>query len=86
MTSAHETLDRVNGASRVGDALVTGRGSDERFAFVVECDHTGCGAVAFLVCDDSRFVAVHDSHDRVRRTEINSNNLFALCHRWPPLN
>ena len=50
--AAHEALDRVDGALRVGDRLPLGRVADEAVALVGEGDDAGRQPVAFLVGDD----------------------------------
>src|SRR5208283_1901537 len=78
---AHETLDRVDGTSRVGDRLALGRVAHQDFTLVGESDDAGSQAVAFLVGDDLDFTAFHDRHDGVGCAQVDTDDFFTLCHR-----
>ena len=79
MPPAHEALDRVDGAARVGDRLPLGRVADQPIALVGEGHHAGRQAVAFLIGDDLDLAAFHDRHDRVRRAQVDADDFF-FCH------
>ena len=80
MAPAHEALDRVDGAPRVGDGLALGRVADEAFALVGEGDDAGRQAVAFLVGDDLDLAAFHDRDDRVGGAQVDADDFFSFCH------
>ena len=65
--AAHEALDRVDRAPRVGDRLPLGRIADEPVALVGERHDAGGQPVAFLVGDDLDLAAFHDRDDGVGR-------------------
>ena len=75
---AHEALDRVDGAPRVGDRLPLGRVADQAVALVGEGDDAGRQAIAFLVGDDLDLAAFHDGHDRVGRAQVDADDFFLL--------
>ena len=77
---AHEALDRINGAPRVGHGLPLGRVADEAVAFVGEGHHAGRQAVAFLVGDHFDFVAFHHGHDGVGRPQVDADDFFFRHH------
>ena len=64
----------------VGDGLALGRLADQRLALVGEGDHAGRQPIAFLVGNDLRFLPFHDGHDRVGRSQVDADDLFALSH------
>ncbi len=76
MPAAHEALDRVDGAPRVGDGLPLGRVADEAVALVGERDDAGRQAIAFLVGDDLDLAAFHDGDDGVRGAEVDADDFF----------
>ena len=78
--AAHEALDRIDGAPRVGDRLPLGRFADERFALVVEGDDAGGEPVPFLIGNDLCFLALHDGNDGIRRSQVDSDDFFPLSH------
>src|SRR5262249_20316932 len=80
---AHEALDRVDCAPRVGDRLPLGRVAHQALALVGEGDDARRQAVAFLVRNDLDLAALHDGHDRVRRAQVDADDFF-LCHVCAP--
>jgi hypothetical protein len=88
VSAAHEPLDRVDRAFRVGDGLPAGDIAHEGLTLVVEGDHARREAIALLVRDHLGLLALHHRDDGVRRAEVDADDLFALlrCHDcWFPL-
>ena len=77
--AAHEPLDRVDRALRIGDGLPLGRIADEPVALVGERDDARRQPVAFLVGDDLDLAAFHDGDDRVRGAEVDADD-FLFSH------
>jgi hypothetical protein len=78
MLAAHESLDGEDRAVRVGHALPLGNLPNETLAFLGEGHHgRGCSST-FLIHDDSGLTALHHRHNRVRRTEVDSDDLAHL--------
>ena len=72
--ASHETLDAENRFLRVGDGLALGRFAHLALTAVDEGDDGRRRALAFRVCNDHRFVALHDGDAAVGGTQINSND------------
>ena len=73
--AAHEALDRINRVFRVGDGLPLRHLADQPLAALGERHHRRRGAATFLVRDDGRLAAFHHRDDRIRGSEVNSDNL-----------
>ncbi len=73
---AHEPLDRINGAARIGDCLAFGRVADEPIALVGEGHHAGGQALAFLIGDNFDFAAFHHGDDGVGGAKIDADDFF----------
>ena len=73
--AAHEALDRVDGVGRVGHRLALGQLADEAFAGLGEGDDGRYGPATLRRSDDGRLAALHDGDDRVRRAEIDADDL-----------
>jgi len=58
--------------------LAFGYLADQAFARLSDGHHGRSGTSAFLVGDHDRFAALHDGNDRVRGSQINSDNLTHL--------
>ena len=71
---SHETLDAENRFLRVGDGLALGRFAHLALTAVDEGDDGRRRALSFRVCNDHRFVALHDGDAAVGGTQINSND------------
>ena len=80
MPPAHEALDRVDGARRVGHRLPPGGLADEDVALIGERDDARRQPVAFGVRNDLRFFAFHDGDDRVGRAQIDADDFFTCSH------
>ncbi len=74
---AHEPLDAVERVLGVGHPLTLRRLADEALAAFREGDHRGRGAHALGILDHLRILAFHHGDTRIRRPEIDTNN---LCH------
>ena len=72
---AHEALDRVNGVFRVGDGLALGKLPYKPLSSLGECDDGRDGAPTLGGRNDRWLAALHDGHDRVRRTEVDADDL-----------
>ena len=79
-----ESLGGVEGVLRVGDGLPLGRGADESFTLLGECDHRGGRAHAFGVLNDLGSAALHQGDTGVGGSEIDSDNVLAGCLRKHP--
>ena len=77
---AHESLDRIDRAERVGDRLPPGRLAHDGLALVGERDDAGRQPVALGVGNDLGLFAFHHGHDRVRGAQVDSDDFFALSH------
>ena len=80
VAAAHEALDRVDGARRVGDGLASGRLADDGFPFIGERDDAGRETIPLGVGDDLHVFAFHHGDDRVGRSEVDSDDLFSARH------
>ncbi|EMA50569.1 putative NAD-specific glutamate dehydrogenase [Halococcus thailandensis JCM 13552] len=80
---ADEPFDRFDSPIGVLDGLVL-RGFADEALVVGERHHGGCGAVALAVDDDLRIAAFHHCERRVRRPEVDTEDLVAR-HCWPQL-
>ncbi len=80
MSAAHEPLDRINGALRVGDGLSSGGFADEHVALIGERDDARREPIAFGVRNDLRFFTFHHGDDRVGRTQVDTDNFFPSSH------
>ncbi len=78
MAAAHEALDRVDGVCRVRHSLAFRKLADKA-SIRGECDDGGRGARAFLVRDDFRLAAFHDSHAGIGGAEVDSDD---FPHVW----
>ena len=70
----HESLDRKDGAFRIGDRLSFRDLTDEPLAVFGESNDRRRRTRTLLVHDDSGLAAFHDRHDRVCRAEVDSND------------
>ena len=61
----HETFDREDRTSRVGDSLTFGGVAHFTFATIYKCNNRRSRSTAFAVCYDNRIVAFHDGNTRV---------------------
>ena len=75
-------FDREEGAFRVGDALPFGRLTDQALAVIREGDDRRRRARAFGVLDHFRGSALHDRNTRIRRAEVDADD---LAHALNPL-
>jgi len=75
--AADEALDRVQGVVRVGDGLALGRRAHQHFTLLGVSDDGGGRARALRILDHLGLAALHDGHARVRRAEVDAND---LCH------
>ena len=75
LLTAHEALDREDGVLGVGLALPLGGDADEAIAVLGEGDHGGGRPAALGVRDHGRLAALEDGHARVRRTEVDTDDL-----------
>ena len=75
LLAAHEALDREDGVLGVGLALPLGGHADEAIAVLREGDHGGGRPAALGVRDHGRLTALEDGHARVRRTEVDADDL-----------
>ena len=66
--ATHEPFDRIDGVAGIGDRLPFGHLTHQAIATLSETHHRRCGAGAFRVGDDPRFVTFHNRNDAVRRT------------------
>ena len=85
--TTHEALDRVDGVGRVRDRLALRQLADEALAGLREGDDGRDGPTALGGRDDGRLAALHDRDDRVRRTEVDADDLahcvqFSWCRGW----
>ena len=71
----HEALDRVDRVGRVGDRLALGQLADEALAGLVEGDDRRDRAAALCRRDHGGLAALHDGDDRVRRAEVDADDL-----------
>jgi hypothetical protein len=76
--AADQALHRIERVLRIGDGLALGGRADHDFV-VLERNHRRRRAVAFGVLDDTRGVALHDRHARVRRAEVDADDLAHFC-------
>ena len=83
--AAHEPLDREDGVLRIGDCLTLGDLTDEPLAVLREPDDRRRRPTAFGVGDDDGIAAFHDRDDRVRRTEVDTDDLDAMITAPFPL-
>ena len=74
-TPAHEALDAEDGVLGVGDRLPLGDLADEPLTALREGDDRWGDAAALRVGDDLRLPALHDGHDRVRRAQVDADDL-----------
>ncbi|EAV43575.1 putative NAD-specific glutamate dehydrogenase encoded in antisense gene pair with dnaKJ [Stappia aggregata IAM 12614] len=74
-----QALDREQGVGRVRDRLAFSRLADETLAIVGEGHHRRGGAGAFCVFNYFGILAVHDGDARVRRAEVDTNDLCHFC-------
>ena len=75
LLAAHEALDREDGVLGVGFALALGGHADEAIAVLGERDHGGGRTATLGVRDHGRLAALEDGHARVRRTEVDADDL-----------
>src|SRR6266446_387535 len=74
--AAHEALDGVDGVLRIGDRLPAGDLADQDLAVLAEADDGRGEPVALLVLDHLRVAPLHDRDHRVRRAQVDSNDLL----------
>src|SRR5205807_433168 len=79
--AAHEALDRVDGALRVGDRLALRDLADQPLAIFGERDDRGSQPTALFIDDDFRLAALHHSDDAVGGAEVDSDD---LAHEFEP--
>ena len=72
-----ETLRRVERVLRIGDRLALGWRAHQALAVLAEGDHRRCGAHALGVLDHSGRAALHHSHARVGRAQVDADHLTA---------
>ncbi len=77
---AHEPLDRIDRAVRIGHRLAPRGLADQRFAPIRERHDAGRQPVAFRVRDHFDFGAFHDRHHRIGRSQVDPDDFFALSH------
>ena len=70
-----QALDREEGVGRVGHRLALGRLANQALAVIQEGHHRRRGPDAFGVLDHLRRLAVHDRNARIRRAEVDADNL-----------
>jgi hypothetical protein len=75
VTAPHEPLDGEDRVLRIGDGLTLRHLSHEDLAVLREADDRGCEAAALLIRDDRGIAPLHDRNDRVRRPEIDPDDL-----------
>ena len=75
VVGAHVALDGNNGAVCVGDSLALCDLTDHALAVLGKCYNRRGGTCAFCVRDNDGFAALHNGYARVRRTEVNTNDL-----------
>ena len=80
VATSHESLDGVDRATWVSDRLASSWFADDDFVFVGVCHNARRQPVAFCVGNHLHFGTFHDRYDRVGRTEVDADNLFALSH------
>ena len=82
VTTAHETLDRVDRAFGICDGLASGVVANERLALIVKSHDAWRETVPVFIGNDLGLLALHDRHDRVGCAQVDADNLFALlrCH------
>ena len=74
---AHETFDRENRTFRISNCLTFSRISHFTFSIVGECDDRRSRTMPFGIRNYDGFVTFHHCDTRVRRAQVNTNN---LCH------
>ena len=72
--ASHETLDAENCFLWVGDGLALGRFAHLALTAIDKGDDGRRSALSFRVCNDHRFVALHDGDTAVGGPQINSND------------
>ena len=84
--ASHEALNGKNGILGIGDGLPLGDLTDQPFAAFGESHDRRRGPIPFLVGNDRRLAAFHDSHHRIGGPQIDSDdfahaNLLAAAVR-----
>jgi NAD-specific glutamate dehydrogenase len=79
--AADQALDGVERVGRVGDTLALSRKANEALIVSGEGDNGWRRVGTLGVFQNFRLAAVHDRHTRVRRAEVDANN---LTHRFNP--
>ena len=77
-SAAHEALDRIDRVGGVGDRLALRQLADQPLAGLRERDDRRHRPTALRGRDDRRLAALHDGDDRVRRAEVDSDDLGHL--------
>ena len=75
LLAAHEALDGEDGVLGIGLALPLGGDADEAVTILGERDHGGGRPATLGVRDHRRLAALQDGHTRVRRTEVDADDL-----------
>jgi hypothetical protein len=76
--AADQPLHAGQRVRRIGDGLAFRRLADQDFTFVGIGDDRRRRAVALGILDDLDVLALHDGHARVRRSEVDTDNLAHL--------
>src|SRR6266852_347662 len=77
---AHEPLDRIHGVLRIRYRLTFRYLADQPLARLGDGHYGRRRPRPLLVGDHHRLAALHHGHYRVRRSQVNSNNLAHCCH------
>jgi len=75
-----QALDGKQRILRIRDRLALGRLADQHLIVLGEGDDRGRGAISLAVLDHARLAAFHDRHTRVRRTQIDADDLAHDSH------
>ena len=78
---SHEPLNRIHRVVRVGDRLAPRRFAHQHLAFGRERHHARRQPVSLSVRDHLRICPLHNGYHRIRCSQIDSDNFFALSHR-----
>src|SRR5205085_4416144 len=70
--ATHEALNRKDGILWVGHGLPFGNLADQPLTTLRDRNDRGSQPRSFAVFQNSRLTGLHDGHDRVRRSEVNT--------------